>query len=182
MWARLVAVALVVGVVAGALEVGGALRPARSGDEADEALPPGQYEAEEEWAKRVNAICKREKQQARTIRKAFRNVRTARDFELLFENALRMGKANVALFSRLDPPLTLRREAKELRSLLRTEENAAQGLLDAFRDGRRQAFERQFRILLDADERSTRLLVRLGASECGVKPLRSYPETRRLLV
>jgi hypothetical protein len=182
MGTKLVAVLLLVGIVVGALELGDALRlPARSSEKADRA-PLGQYEAEEEWAGHVNAICEREKEQVKTLLKAFRHMSTPRDFEFLLESGLRIGEANIAVFLRLDPPLTFRRETRELKRLLRAEHTAAERLLDAFRAGKRRAFLRHLRALFSADARSTRLLVQLGASECGVKPLRSYPESRELAV
>jgi hypothetical protein len=180
MWWKLFAVVLVVVLIAGALELGGALRPPERVSQRHLPVPPRQFEAEREWVERMNAICERERQQAKALRKALRGVTTPRDFELLFETALRMGEANLRVFSRLDPPLTLRRETRELRRLFRAEQDAAEAMLEAFRDGSREAFLRRLRAFLSADERSTRLLVRLGASDCGVKPLRSYPETRTL--
>jgi hypothetical protein len=104
-FSRLAAVVFVLGVVPGSLWLGGVLPLP------DSRLDIVPYEsrtigAEEEWRDHVSAICVWERQQGRAFKKAFRRAWSPDDIESLFNAALRLSDESLAIFDRLDTPLS----------------------------------------------------------------------------
>jgi hypothetical protein len=177
---KLAAVALVLGIVPAAVLATGQL-PTRQREEGVVPYTPRTVSAEEEWRERMGVICGWEKKQARSLGRAFRHASTLADVQLLFEHAIGLGERSSAIFGRLRVPLAYRREARELRGLLRTKRNALEALLDSLRAGKRGAFFQAANRLADADLRSSRLLTQLGIDGCVVKPV-SVPERERIRI
>jgi hypothetical protein len=177
---RLAAVVLVLGIVPAAVFATGQL-PLRQREEGVVPYMPRTVSPEEQWRDRMGVICGWEKEQAKSLERAFRRASTVADVQLLFEHAIHLGERSSAIFGRLRVPLAYRREARELRGLLRAKRNALEGLLEALRAGKRPAFFRAARRLAAADVRSSRLLTQLGIAGCGVKPV-SVPERERVRI
>jgi len=177
MLAKLAAFMFVVGVIPGALWVAGLLPPpeARSDVVASESRTTSEETA---WRDRVSAICGWERKQGRALEKAFRRASSPADFQLLFQEAIRLSDESLAMFKRLATPLEYRREARTLRRLSWQERMAIKHALEAFKDGRRAAFVRAIRALVTADSKSSRLLAQLGIDGCNVKPV-TVPQSGR---
>lgn len=180
MLSRLAAVVLVLGIVPAAVLATGQL-PLRQREEGVVPYTARTVSAEEEWRDRMSVICGWEKEQAKSLERAFRRASTVADVELLFEQAIHLGERSSAIFGRLRVPLAYRRETRELSGLLRAKRNALEALLDALRAGKRPAFFRAARRLVAVDLRSSRLLTQLGIDGCGLKPV-SVPERERVRI
>jgi hypothetical protein len=167
---RVAAIVFALGVIPASLWVAGVLPP----EQAREDLVPFESRttsAEEEWRARVGTICGWERRQNRAFERAFRKASTLRDVQLLFEAAIRLSDESLAIFSRLETPLEYKGEARTLRRLLGQERNGIKGALDALNAGQRAAFLRSIRDFIEADTKSSRLLVALGIDGCKVQPV-----------
>ena len=177
MFSKLAAVVFVLGIVPGALWLGGVLPPP---DSREDIVP---YEsrtisAEAEWRDHVGVICGWERQQGRAFEKAFRGASTPADVEFLFEAAIRLSDESLAIFNRLDTPFEYRREARTLRRLFWEERMGIKSALGAFKERRRTAFLRSVSRFVEADAKSSRLLAELGVDGCNVKPV-TIPDSER---
>jgi hypothetical protein len=177
---RLAGVALVLGIVPAAVFATGQF-PLPQREEGVVPYPTRTLSAEEEWRDRMSVICGWEKEQAKSLERAFRRASTVADVQLLFEHAIHLGERSSAIFGRLRVPVAYRGEARGLRGLLRTKRNALEALLDALHAGKRPAFFRAARRLAAADVRSSRILTQLGIDGCGAKPV-SLPERERVRI
>jgi hypothetical protein len=181
MIAKLAAFAVVVGVVPAALWLAGLLPPpeARSDVVAGESRTTSEETA---WRSRVGAICGWERKQARALEKAFRRASSPADFQLLFQEAIRLSDESLGIFKRLDTPLEYRREARTLRRLSWQERTATKHALEAFKEGKRAAFARAIRALVAVDSKSSNLLAQLGIDGCKVKPVTVPQGSRERIV
>jgi hypothetical protein len=177
MVARLAAFVFVVGVIPATLWATGLLPPpeARSDVVASESRTTSEEAA---WRDRVSAICGWERKQGRALEKAFRRASNPADFQLLFQEAIRLSDESLGIFNRLETPLEYRREARTLRRLSWQERTAIKHALEAFKEGRRVAFVRAIRALVTADSKSSNLLAQLGIDGCNVKPV-TVPQSSR---
>jgi hypothetical protein len=161
--------ALVLGAVPAALWLGGGLPiPEERTDVVAATTAP--LTAEEQWVAQVNTICAWEEKRGRTLQRAFRRVYTRADFAIVFQSALTYGEESLAIFGRLQPPLTYRREAREIKALIRSEQADLRSALQAFLRGRRTAFLTAMRRAFAADLHSSRMLYELGATRCAPRP------------
>jgi hypothetical protein len=161
--------ALVLGAVPAALWLGGSLPiPEQQTDVVAATTAP--LTAEQEWVARVNTICAWEQKRGKTLQRAFRRVYTRADFAIVFQSALNYGEESLAIFARLQPPLAYRREAREIKALIRREQASLRGALRAFLRGGRRAFFREMERAFASDLRSSRMLYELGATNCAPRP------------
>jgi hypothetical protein len=161
--------ALILGAIPGALWLGGGLPlPEQRVDVVAATSTP--LSAEDEWVARVNAICGWEQMRAKTLRRAFRSVYTRADFAIVFENALGYGEDSLAIFARLHPPVAFRREAREIKALIKREQASLRKALAAYLRGDRRAFVGAMARSAIADVRSSRMLYELGATQCVPRP------------
>lgn len=174
---RVAAIVFVLGVIPASLWVAGVLPPEQARDDLV-AFEARTTSAEEEWRARVGTICGWERRQNRAFERAFRKASTPADVQLLFEAAIRLSDESLAIFGRLETPLQYRGEARTLRRLLREERNGIKNALDALNAGQRAAFLRSIRAFIEADAKSSRLLVELGIDGCKVQPV-TVPEGER---
>jgi hypothetical protein len=171
---RVAAIAFVLGVIPVSLWVAGVLPPEPARDDLV-AFESRTTSAEEQWRARVGTICGWERQQGRAFERAFRKASTPADVRLLFEAAVRLSEESLDIFGRLETPLQYRGEARTLRRLLREERNGIKNALDALNAGQRAVFVRSIRAFVEADAKSSRLLVELGIAGCKVQPV-TVPE------
>jgi hypothetical protein len=174
---RVAAIIFVLGVIPASLWVAGVLPPEPAREDLV-AFESRTTSAEEEWRSRVGTICGWERRQSRAFERAFSKASTPADVQLLFEAAVRLSDESLAIFSRLEPPLQYRGEARTLRRLLRQERDGIKDALDAFDAGQRAAFLRSIRNFVEADVKSSRLLAELGIDGCQVRPV-TVPESER---
>jgi hypothetical protein len=174
---RVAAIVFVLGVIPASLWVAGVLPPEQARDDLV-AFESRTTSAEQEWRARVGTICGWERQQNRAFERAFRKASTPADVQLLFEAAIRLSDESLAIFGRLKTPLQFRGEARTLRRLLREERNGIKNALDALNAGQRAAFLRSIKAFVEADAKSSRLLVELGIDGCKVQPV-TVPEGER---
>jgi hypothetical protein len=178
---RIPLIALVLGVVPGALWLGGGLPLPEQRDDLVAATSTP-LSSEDEWVARVNVICRWEQKRAKTLRRAFRGVTTRADFALVFQSALNYGEESLAIFARLHPPLTYRREAREIKALVRREQTSLRAALAAFERGDRSAFIHAMARSAEADARSSRMLYQLGATTCAPRPAELPQQPRASIV
>jgi hypothetical protein len=169
-FAKIAALLLVLGAVPVALWVGGYLPPPErtAAAESRSALDPGREEVE--WRDHVGAICTWERKRARGIEEAFRRSVTPVDALLGLDSAIRLGRSSLGIFRRLEPPFAYRREARQLTHLLEREQRAVVGLRDAIRSGKRQAYLRNAKLIVAAEERKRVMLADLGLRACIPQP------------
>jgi hypothetical protein len=179
--AKLFAVALVLGLVAGALWLGGALQPPSPGDVGPSLAGVEPARDEGDWAAKVGAICGWERRQNDALERAFRRAVTPRDVELYLESAMSLATRTAGVFDRLQPPFAYRREVRELRRLLWRQQRGLENMLAAFKRRDRRAFVGAVRQLVRFDERTAAIFADLGVDGCGVKPV-DLPESSRTRV
>jgi hypothetical protein len=161
--------ALVLGAVPAALWLGGSLPiPEQRTDVVATTTAP--LTAEQEWVARVNTICAWEQKRGKALQRAFRRVYTRADFAIVFQSALNDGEESLAIFGRLEPPLTYRREARDIKTLVRREHASLRSALQAFLRGGRKAFFRSMQRAIASDLRSSHMLYELGATQCVPRP------------
>jgi hypothetical protein len=179
---KLAAVVLVLGIVPAALWAAGDLPLPQAREDLVPSLSGPELSPENAWRQRVGAICGWQRKQARTLGKAFRKVATPADLELLLDNAIRLGERSAAIFRRLDPPLTYRREARTLRRLFHRENVALREFADATEEQNRAAFVHGLREIAEVDGRIGQIFTELGIDECRTKPLAVPDEGRTPIV
>ena len=162
-FAKVGAILFVLGAVPFALWVGGYLPPPEK-TAAAESAEPGLVEAE--WRDHVAAICIWEKKRAQGIEKALRQSVTPAQAMLGIDNAIRLGRSSLNIFRRLEPPFAYRREARQLRRLLATEQRSMDGLRRAIRAADRKAYFRNARAIVAAEKRKRAMLSDLGLRAC----------------
>ena len=178
MLAKLAAVAIVLGIVPAALWAAGELPPPHARDDLVRELPEPKLSAEAEWRQRVGDVCGWQRRQAKALGKAFRQAVTPADFQLLLDNAIRLGERSTGIFSRLPAPLTYRREARTLVRLFRSENDALKQLADAAKGERRRAFVHAVRRISRVEERIGRLFADFDIERCKAKPVALPDEDR----
>jgi hypothetical protein len=179
---KLAAVALVLGIVPAALWAAGDLPVPQAREDLVPSLSSPELSPENEWRQRVGAICGWQRKQTKTLGKAFRKVVTPADLELLLENAIRLGERSEAIFRRLHPPLTYRREARTLRRLFHRENTALRRFADAMETQNRGAFLHGLQEVARVDARIGQTFTQLGIDECRTKPLAVPDEGRAPIV
>jgi hypothetical protein len=179
--AKVCAFVFVVGVIPATLWLAGFLPPpeARSDVVASASRTTSEETA---WRTRMGAICGWERKQGRALEKAFRRASSPADFQLLFQEAIRLSDESLAILRRLDTPLEYRREARTLRRLSWRERMAIKHALDAFKEGKRTAFVRSIRALVAVDSKSSSLLGQLDIDGCNVKPVTVPQGSRERIV
>jgi hypothetical protein len=168
--------------VPAALWATGNLPPPHAREDLVSQLSVPKLSAEEEWRQHVGAICGWQRKQVRTLGKAFRRAVTPADFQLLLDNAIRLGERSTGIFERLRAPLTYRREARTLVRLFRRDNAALRRLADAADRQNRAALLRAFRQIARIETRISRIFVQFDIDRCRVKPVAVPDEGRAPIV
>ena len=172
---RVIAIALVLAAVPGALWIAGYLPPPSAPDEPAEAVVGSAGFVEEEWRQRVHAICDWERERARAFKDAYRGAVGPADALFALDSTVRLGRKSIEIFRSLEVPFEFQREARELERLLEREQRALLGLREALRTGNRPVFLRNVQQIGQAEQRKRMLFADLGLRGC----LPRAPDGRR---
>lgn len=162
---KILAALVVLAAVPGALWVGGFLPPPATSEAAAETVTSPQL-AEEQWRGRMSAVCEWERERAKGLRRALRDVAVPADAILVFRSAVRLGRESLAVIRRLDVPFAYQREARRLKRIIGEEQKDLLALLDALSEGNRRAAIRLGRQVGQAEERKRALYADIGVRGC----------------
>jgi hypothetical protein len=169
--AKVVCGAALVAVVPVSLWLGGALPPPPQPSAPVDtiALNPGL--AERQWRERVNVICRWERKRVKSLGKVFRGtVATPANVIFLLDGIVRLGRSSLGVFTRLEAPFAFRREARELRRLIRRSQTAIEGMRDGVQDHRLGMFLRNAERVVRIEKRKRALLHDIGLKGCVPPP------------